>query len=276
MSMTLSWKDATRLPVEAEILRPDLLANFQTVEVLKLALQVGRDLVELGDLFDIEGNLDDHHLVIEGDLRHVRQLGQGMGSGRMTIRGDVGSRLGEGMAGGSIELFGNAGDRAGANMRGGMLHIRGSAGHLVGAAAPGERRGMCDGVILVEGSIGDDAGLTMRRGLIAVAGSTGEGLGRGMIAGSIFTFGTVGRYPGAGMKRGTIAKFGPSVTDPPLLPTFRLACRHRPPFLTLYLRRLRAWGFPVPESAFKGLCERYNGDSIEQGQGEILIWRPDL
>jgi formylmethanofuran dehydrogenase subunit C len=131
---------------------------------------------------------------------------------------------------------------------------------------------MREGVILVEGSVGDDVGLAMRRGLIAITGAAGDGLGRAMIAGSIFTFGTVGHLAGAGMKRGTLALFGlPDPSNPDLLPTFAPSGRSRPPFVTLYLRRLRQWGFPVPEPAFSGMLERYNGDLVERGQGEVLI-----
>ena len=79
------------------------------------------------------------------------------------------------------------------------------------------------------------------------------------------------------MKRGTLVFFGlPDPQNPPLLPTFVPAGRHRPPFLTLYLRRFREWGFPIPPSAFSCPVERYNGDLVEHGQGEILVGvRPD-
>ena len=43
---------------------------------------------------------EDGQLVLEGDLSHVRRIGQGMGLGSVTIRGDVGSHLGAGMTGG--------------------------------------------------------------------------------------------------------------------------------------------------------------------------------
>ena len=71
------------------------------------------------------------------------------------------------------------------------------------------------------------------------------------------------------MKRGTIALFGGEI--PPLLPTFRHACRYRPVFLALYLKQLQDWGFAVPTDAFGAEFERYNGDLIESGKGEILI-----
>jgi formylmethanofuran dehydrogenase subunit C len=108
--------------------------------------------------------------------------------------------------------------------------------------------------------------------LIAISGRAGDGLGRAMIAGSVFAFGSVGLRPGAGMKRGTLALFGAAA--PELLPSFLPSGRYRPPFATLYLRQLGAWGFPVPDPAFSGTFERYNGDRVEAGQGEVLLWTP--
>jgi formylmethanofuran dehydrogenase subunit C len=270
MPLTLRWNGVTTLPVEVEGLRPDALQALDAREVASLSVSVGNTEAEVGELFRVDGRASDGHVVVEGDLPGVARLGEGMGSGLLTVRGDVGSHLGSAMTGGAIEVFGSVCDWAGAEMRGGMLRIRGSAGNGLGAAYPGSLRGMRDGVILVEGSIGNEAGLAMRRGLIAVAGPAGDGLGRAMIAGSIFAFGPIGLAAAVGMKRGTLALFG--VDDPSLLPTFLRACRHRPPFVALYLRQLVAWGFPVPARAFAGAFERYNGDLVERGHGEVLVW----
>ncbi len=272
MPLTLSWLGSTTLPIEADGLRPEDLAPLSAAEVSARTVPIGNASIELGELFRVEGDGSDGQLILEGDLQHVRRLGAGMTSGRLTIRGNVGPHLGAEMLGGSIDLIGSAGPWAGAEMAGGTLRIQGSAEEYLGSASPGSRRGMRDGMILVEGSVGQDAGLAMRRGLIAINGPTGDGLGRHMIAGSIFAFGPVGRYPGAGMKRGTIALFGTDKADAPILPTFRLGVRYRPPFLTIYLRALAEQGFPVPPSAFNGLCDKFNGDSLAKGQGEILLW----
>jgi formylmethanofuran dehydrogenase subunit C len=131
---------------------------------------------------------------------------------------------------------------------------------------------MREGVILVVGDAGDDIGLGMRRGLIAVSGRTGDGLGRSLIAGSIFAFGPAGIRAGAGMKRGTLVFLDVSAQPEfHVLPTFVPAGRYRPPFLAVYLRQLRSWRFPVSEPAFSTLLERYNGDLVERGRGEIWV-----
>jgi formylmethanofuran dehydrogenase subunit C len=268
MPLTLTWLAATRLPNEANALRPDRLAGLTANEVARVRIPVGNTTAAVGELFRIEAKGDDGRLVLRGDLRGTRRIGQGMTAGELLVEGDAGDHVGAGMSGGTIEVRGSVGHGAGAAMRGGLLRIAGGAGDGLGAARPGERLGMREGVILVEGPVGTDAGLAMRRGLIAVRGAAGAGLGRDMVAGSIFAFGPVGRLVGAGMKRGTIALFHPEF--PPLLPTFRLACRYRPPFLAVYLRRLAAWGFAVPELTPSAAFERYNGDLLSLGKGEIL------
>jgi formylmethanofuran dehydrogenase subunit C len=272
MPLQLQWRGATSLPVAAEGLSPAALAALSPAERDRWPLRVGNRSVPLAELFRIDGSLDDGHLVLDGDLRQVRRLGSGMTTGNMTIWGDAGVELGAEMTGGTIEVEGSAGDWAGAALGGGLLRIKGNAGKFLGAAYPGSLRGMREGVILVEGTVGDEAGLLMRRGLIAIAGAAGDGLGRALIAGSIFAFGPIGRLAGAGMKRGTLALYGlPRPSEADLLPTFAPSGRLRPHFITIYLRRLREWGFPVPESAFSGPLDRYNGDLGTRGQGEVLI-----
>lgn len=271
MPLSLRWRAATPYTVDAGLLAPDRLQTLTPAEIARLRLGVGDSEAELGALFQVEGSAEDGRLILEGDLRQVDRLGQRMAAGSLTIQGDVGAELGAEMTGGTIEVEGSAGDWAGAEMRGGLLRIRGDAGRWLGSAYPGGRLGMREGVILVEGSVGEDAGLALRRGLIAVAGAAADGLGRGLIAGSIFAFGAVGGQLGAGMKRGTLALFGAGPNGPALLPTFAPSGRARPPFMTLYLRQLRAWGFPTPDAAFAGPLDRYNGDLAERGQGEIWV-----
>jgi formylmethanofuran dehydrogenase subunit C len=275
MPLILRWKDATRLPVEAGALRPDALAGMSAAEVARLRVPHGNAPSEVEDLFEVAGDPDDDHIILEGDLRPVRGIGSGMASGRLTVRGPAGPRLAQGMSGGEVTVEGSVGPWAGAEMTGGILRIAGDAGDWLGAALPGSPVGMRGGVILVAGSVGEDAGLAMRRGLIAVGGGAGVGFGRGMVAGSVFAFGPVGMLAGMGMKRGTIALFGQAVAaEPGLLPTFAASGRDRPPFLTVYLRKLLSWGFDFPREVLAGTLARYNGDQAARGQGEILVWGP--
>jgi len=270
MALNFQWRNATTFPVHAESLRPETFANASAAEIPRMRLPVGNTTAELGELFTITGTMDDGHLIVEGAMRSLGWIGRGMSSGTLTVRGEVGPGLGAGMSGGTIEVTGNVGHAAGAGMRGGTLRIVGDAGDQLGAAEPGARLGMRDGVILVRGNIGDDAGVAMRRGVIAVEGSAGEGFGRSMIAGSIVLFGQAGTTAGTGMKRGTIAIFDETPVEPTF--PFQHACRYRPPVMTILLRSLESRGFPVPSRAYGGAFDRYNGDLLEGGHGELLVW----
>ena len=95
-----------------------------------------------------------------------------------------------------------------------------------------------------------------------------------MIAGTILVLGDAGRRIGAGMKRGTLVV--PGLTLPPedvVLPTFARAGRFRSPFLAVYYRQLAEWGFAVSGAVSSAWLERYNGDLVVGGQGEILAGR---
>jgi formylmethanofuran dehydrogenase subunit C len=268
--LLLKYQSSTTIPVEAECLTLDNLAGKAAAEVAALSVQHGNTAVPLGEFFTAKGDAGDGEVVIEGDCSRVKWIGAGMTRGRITIRGNAGMHLGSEMRGGEIHVHGNAGDWVGAEMRGGRIHVHGDAGHLTGAAYRGSRLGMRGGAILVDGKAGNEIGSTMRRGLIAVGGDTGDFAGVSLIAGSIFLFGQPGIRLGAGMKRGTIALFGPR---PQLLPTFRYDCLYRPVFLELYLRQLRAWGFPAAADRCGGLYERFSGDLVALGKGELLYCR---
>jgi len=74
---------------------------------------------------------------------------------------------------------------------------------------------------------------------------------------------------GSGQTVGTIGFFGPKL--PPMLPTFRHACRCQPEVLPLLFRELRQREFSVADELFTSSYDLYNGDLIEGGRGEILM-----
>jgi formylmethanofuran dehydrogenase subunit C len=265
--LILKYHSATSVPVEAECIRPDHLAGKTVAEISALPLQHGNAQAPLAEFFDVSGDAADHNIAIEGDCSRVKWLGAGMTGGRLTIHGNAGMHLGAEMTGGEIQLHGNAGDWVGAEMRGGRIHVHGHAGHLVGGAYRGSRSGMRGGVILVEGNAGNEIGGTMRRGFIAIGGDAGDFVAVSLIAGTVFVFGKAGIRTGAGMKRGTIAFFG---ERPALLPTFRFDCSYRPVFMRLYLRQLQSWAFPVARELLDDRYERFSGDLVALGKGEIL------
>ena len=264
----LHLREPTTIPIEADSITPDLFSERKRAEIKALPAFYGRRKVSLGDLFTVDGERSDS-IVIQGDLQHVKKIGQGMSRGRIAVRGDVGPHIGAYMRGGLITVQGNTGDWAGAHMKGGHIWIKGNAGHHVGAAYPGEKRGVNRGVIIVEGNTGRELGARARRVLIVVLGNVGDFAGANMIAGSIFVFGHLGNRAGAGNKRGSIVAFGESAE---ILPTYRYECRLQPVFLRFYLKRLRHWGVPLPMDMADGIFHRHTGDITTIGKGEILVY----
>jgi formylmethanofuran dehydrogenase subunit C len=271
--ITLALRAAVSVPLEAETITPEAFAGKRPAEIAALPVLHGNATARLGDFFAVSGEADGA-IRLEGDCSRVKHVGAGMTGGRIEIDGDAGMHLGAGMRGGEIHVRGDVADWAGAEMRGGLLRVAGRAGHLLGAAYRGSPRGMRGGTILVEGAAGNEVGCAMRRGLIVVGGAAGDFAGAMMLAGSIFVLGGLGIRPGAAMKRGTLVALARDGAAPRLLPTFRFDCEYRPPWLPLYVRRLRALGFPVPAPLAAGRCRRYSGDLVELGRGEILVCGP--
>jgi formylmethanofuran dehydrogenase subunit C len=267
MPLTLTLREPPTVPLETDGLSPDGLAGRSGGEIEALPVWHGNRRAQLGDFFTVSGNGDDE-LRVEGDLRRVKYVGAGMTAGRLTVAGDTGMHTGADMRGGELIVEGDVGDFAGAGMRGGRLVVKGSAGHQLGGAHPGVRAGMRGGEILVHGEAGDQAGAGLRRGLIAVAGRVGDAAGLRMLAGTIVALGGLGAAPGAAMRRGTIV----AMSQVTLLPTFAFACSYRPPFLRLYLRRLRELGLHLTDEQIEGRYARWSGDGLELRRGEILIY----
>ena len=264
----LHLREPSAIPIEADSITPDLFAERNRSEIEALPAFYGRRKVTLGDLFSVDGERSDS-IVIQGDLQHVKKVGQGMSRGRIAVRGDAGPHLGAYMQGGQISVQGNAGDWAGAHMEGGHIWIKGNAGHHVGAAYPGEKHGVNRGVIIIEGNTGRELGARARRVLIVALGNVGDFAGANMIAGSIFVFGRLGDRAGTGNKRGSIVAFGELKE---MLPTYRYECRHQPVFLRYYLNRMRHWGLPIAMDTADGIFRRYTGDITTIGKGEILVY----
>jgi len=268
--VTLSLKEPTTIPIEADAISPDKFLGRSQAEIAALPLFYGRRRMTVGDLFTIEGE-DPENIVLEGDLSHVKRVGHRMSRGCITIHGDVGLHLGAEMSGGEIVVHGDVGAWAGAQMSGGRIWVHGSAGPMLGAVYTGEKLGMRGGEIIVDGSAGPRAAERMRRGIIVVQGDLGDFAGARMIAGSLFTFGKLGARPGAGMKRGTLLALD-GLSDG-LLPTFRYSCTcESPSFLRYYLHRLRSWELPVKEEHIEGWYRRYTGDATTIDKGELFIY----
>jgi formylmethanofuran dehydrogenase subunit C len=266
-STILTPKERPHVPLEAEVLTPDVLAPLGNDAVRALPIVLGKKQYRLDDFFEVDGP-GSEEIEIRGDVSRVKWIGRGMTRGRITITGGAGMHLGAYMKGGSIDVAGNASDWVGAEMRGGLIHIRGDAGGQIGAAYRGSLRGMNGGAILVEGSAGIEVGMRMRRGTIAVKGKVRDFAGLQMKGGTIVLMGGAEIRTGAWMARGTIISLAPLR----LMPTFSFACEYDPAFVRLYAKYVRPFGFDIPVEG--GSYRRYTGDTSVPGKGEILVWHP--
>ncbi len=269
MTTILTLKERPVVPLEAEVLSPDLLAGKSRAEIRALPVFLGKRQHRMDDFFEVEGE-GSEELELRGDLGRVKWIGRGMTRGRIRIVGDAGMHLGAYMKGGAIETTGRASDWAGAEMSGGFIHIRGDAGGQIGAAYRGSLSGMNGGTILVEGSAGIEVGMRMKSGVLAVKGPVRDFAGLQMKGGTLILMGGAEIRTGAWMIRGTIL----SLVPVRLLPTFSYACTYLPPFLKVYARRLQPMGFGIPHETRDGAYQRYTGDNSIPGKGEILFWLP--
>src|SRR5262245_51622989 len=263
----LTLKERPHVPLEAEVLSPDVMAPLGQDELRALPVVLGKRQYRLDDFFEVEGP-GSEDLEIHGDVGRVKWIGRGMSRGRITIHGDAGMHLGAYMKGGTIEVTGSASDWIGAEMSGGLIRIAGNAGGQIGAAYRGSLKGMKNGTILVGGSAGIELGMRMRRGLIAVAGKVRDFAGLQMKGGTIVLLGGAEIRTGAWMVRGTIISLKPIR----LMPTFSSACAYNPIFLQLYAKHLQLFGFGIPVNANEGSYQRFTGDTAVPGKGEILVW----
>jgi formylmethanofuran dehydrogenase subunit C len=267
--IVLTLKDRPTVPLEAEVICPDVTAELAHDTLCALPVYLGKRRCRIDDFFEVDGASSDE-LEIRGDAGTVKWIGKGMTRGRIAVSGNAGMHLGAYMKGGTIEVSGNASDWVGAEMTGGLIRIHGNAGGQVGAAYRGSPSGMQDGTILIGGSAGLEVGMRMKRGIIAIRRPVRDFAGLQMKGGSIFLLGGAELRTGAWMTRGTII----SLTDIPMMPTFARACAYNPVFLRLYAKHLNSLGFSIPAGDGDGFYNRYIGDTAVPGKGEILVWQP--
>jgi formylmethanofuran dehydrogenase subunit C len=264
----LTLKESPHVPLEAEVLAPDVFATLGHDEVCALPVILGKRRYRLDEFFEVEG-AGSEELEIRGDVGRVKWIGRGMTRGRIAIAGNAGMHLGAYMKGGTIEVTGDVSDWIGAEMRGGMIRVGGDAGGQIGAAYRGSLSGMNGGTILIEGSAGIEVGMRMRRGIIVVKGRVRDFAGLQMKGGTLVLMAGAEIRTGAWMVRGTIV----ALTPIRLLPTFSYACAYNPVFMQLYARHLQLLGTSLPVEAREGSYQRYTGDTSVPGKGEILIWQ---
>ena len=253
---TLRLRAAPGLPLDLSPLRPGAAVDPA------LPLRLGRRMVALGELFDIEAGPEDE-LRLVGTDHCCDRIGAGLGGGRVVVEGDAGAGLGIGMAGGEILVGGSAGPMAGAEASGGILRIGGDAGERLGGALPGAG-GLSGGTILLAGSCGPRVGERMRKGLVVIGGDAAAHAGIGMRGGTVVVQGDCAPEPASAMRRGTLYL---AKAPPALLPTFNEDGLHELLWLSLLDRHLRSLGGSLPSRKVR----RWAGDLADLGKGEVLV-----
>ena len=265
----LTLKKAPHVPLEAEVISPDVFSTLTHDAVCGLTVFLGKRQLRLDEFFDVEGP-GSENIEIHGDAARVKWIGKTMTRGSIKVNGNAGMHLGAYMKGGSIEVTGNASDWVGGEMKGGFIRVAGDAGGLLGAAYRGSVTGMSGGTILIGGIAGTELGMRMKRGTIVIGGAVRDFAGLQMKGGTIVLMSGAELRTGAWMARGTIISLKPIK----LMPTFGQACTYVPTFLQMYARHLNTLGFSLPCDLKNGFYQRFTGDSSVPGKGEILVWQP--
>lgn len=266
MAIFFHLKREPLVPLEAEVISPDVMANLSNAEIRALTVYHGKRQLPLEEFFEVYGERSED-LELHGALHKVRWIGRQMSRGSITVRGDVGMHLGAYMKGGRIEVHGHASDWIGAEMKNGFIHIHGNVGGQVGAAYRGSLRGMKNGTIIVDGTAGLEVGMRMRRGTIVIGGPAKDFTGLQMKGGTIVLLKGAEIRTGAWMNRGTIISLKPVH----LMPTFAHSADVRPVFVNLLANYLKPLGIDLPLS---GTYRQYAGDLSVSDKGELLVWQP--
>jgi formylmethanofuran dehydrogenase subunit C len=269
MPITLRLKREPTVPLEAEVITPDVVAELSNVEIGELTVYHGKRQLPLNEFFEIDGERS-QDIVLHGALHKVRWIGRGMSKGSVTVHGNVGMHLGAYMSGGRIEVHGHASDWVGAEMKNGFIHIHGNAGGQVGAAYRGSLGGMKDGLIIVDGTAGLEVGMRMRGGTIVIVGPARDFVGLQMKGGTIFLVAGAEIRTGAWMHKGTIVSMKPIQ----MMPTFTYVSDRDPSSLGEQVGRLKEFGVDLTSAISQGKFRLFSGDLSTSDKGEILIWQP--
>jgi len=257
------------VPLEAEVICPDVMEKLKNAEIGALPVYMGKKHTRLDEYFTVEGEASDQ-IEVHADGRKIRWMGRAMSKGRLTVVGNAGMHLGAHMKGGTIEVTGDASDWVGGEMSGGLIRVAGNAGGQLGAAYRGNRVGMSNGTIIVGGTGGLEIGSRMKRGTIVMGGLVRDFTGLEMKGGTIILRSGAELRTGAWMNRGTIISLKPM----PILPSFLFASSYNPSFIGLYAKHLKTLGIDIPYDPAKGSYLRYTGDTSVIGRGELLVWTP--
>jgi len=124
-------------------------------------------------------------------------IADGLKSGEITIKSNIGDYAGLLNSGAKIVVEGSTGDFTGDNSWGGEIIVKGNAGYGAGMYSYG-------GTLVIYGDAGDAAGQLFKGGVLIVKGNVGDLVGLYMVGGEMILVGNAGRELGDYLIRGTI------------------------------------------------------------------------
>ncbi|MGD0708668.1 MAG: formylmethanofuran dehydrogenase subunit C [Anaerolineaceae bacterium] len=269
MRITLDFHVETELPVNASSLLPSKVLPLSLHDIERLSVDIGNARVALHDCCHVTCEADaTDELVFGGGTGNLVNVGSKMDGSRLVVHGDVGRCAGVEMRSGELVVSGNAGDYLGAALQNGVIRVAGNAGHHCGAGLPGHKEGMAGGMIFVAGNAGCETGAAMRRGLLVIGGDSGDYTAANLRAGTIIVAGACGKNAGLGMRRGSLAA---GKMDEPMLVGFSSSGPADIEWLRIYRNKLGEWGVLLPQGWMNGCWQRFTGDRLSLGKGEVLV-----
>jgi formylmethanofuran dehydrogenase subunit C len=269
MRVTLDFHIEIGLPVDVNGLLPSKVLPLSWKEIELLQVGIGNTRLALGECFTIIREADARdELVLTGYTGGLGNIGNKMDGGRLVVNGSVGRCAGVEMDGGELIIGGNAGDYLGAALKNGVIRVGGNTGDHCGACLPGHKEGVTGGMIFVVGNVGNEAGAVMRRGLLVIGGDSGEYTGANLRAGTIIVLGTCGKNAGLGMRRGSLVVG--KLQGPPLAGFSRSGLAD-PEWLCIYENKLSEWNALPPKDWLESNWQRFTGDRLSLGKGEVLV-----
>jgi formylmethanofuran dehydrogenase subunit C len=270
MRITLDFHVETHLPADVGDLLPAKVLLLSLQDIKRLQVGIGNMRVAVHDCCRVicEADAADE-LVLTGTTGNLDNIASKMDGGRLVVNGDVGRCAGVAMCGGELVVSGNAGDYLGAALRGGVIRVAGNTGDHCGADLPGHKEGMAGGMIFVAGNAGRETGAAMRRGLLVVGGNSEEYTAANLRAGTILVMGGCGKNAGLGMRRGSLVA---GKLLGPMLVGFSSAGPADAEWLRVYWNKLSEWGAPLPQGWMSGRWQRFTGDCLSLGKGEVLVY----
>ena len=106
--ITLTLKEQPTVPLEAEVLSPDVMAPLDHDAIRALPVLLGKRQCRLDDFFDGRGRRPATSSRSAATSRKVKWIGRGMTRGRITIVGNAGMHLGAYMKGGTSRCPGTS------------------------------------------------------------------------------------------------------------------------------------------------------------------------